>query len=359
MKRAMVRGNRLKFALSAAVVFILWTVLVQVLLIGETVNAAWAPQPFGSWPGSFGTPQGIGVQQFSLYLSYATDSTPGRAPGSVVALGSTAVGSRIDPDDSHFMNGSRFTTGPAAVSTSTGSVYVAGPVDQPPHDEFQLGIYADAGGFPSTLIAHSPAGQLTANAWNTVPIDSRLQPNTRYWLMYNTNGSNAAVNNVTYLPGPLDPVDRAIQAPQTALLVRIAKLLGFIADPVEASVVAVAIALWLVRRQRVTALALVVAFGLGLLLEAALKRWLFVSQGTYPSGHALRTVLLVAVLPLLIPHRRAVVPALILAALVCLSRVYVGEHYWYEVVGGALAGSALAMAVSAWSPAAAAASAES
>jgi len=355
----MVHGNQLKFAVGAAALFILWTVLVHVLLIGETVNAAWAPQPFGSWPGSFGVPQGAGVQQFALYLSSATDATPGRAAGAVVVLGSTALGSRVDPDDSDFMNGSRFTTGPGAASSTAGSVYVAAPVDQPPHDEFELGIYADVGGFPSTLIAHSPPGQLTANAWNTVPINARLRPKTRYWLIYNTNGSNKSVNNVAYLPGPLDPVDRAIQAPQTALLLRMAKVLGFIADPVEASVVAVAIALWLVRRQRVAALALVVAFGFGLLLEATLKRWLFVPQGTYPSGHALRAVLLVAVLSLLIPQRRAVVPAVILAGLVCLSRVYVGEHYWYEVVGGALAGWALAMAASAWSPPAGAAGAES
>jgi membrane-associated phospholipid phosphatase len=109
---------------------------------------------------------------------------------------------------------------------------------------------------------------------------------------------------------------------------------------------AIALSLWVVRhRQLVPALACIAAFGIGLLLEAGLKRWLFLpAGGTYPSGHALRAVLLVTLLTSLIPHRSAAIAAAILAAIICLSRIYVGEHYWYEVVGGALAGWALAMA---------------
>jgi len=73
-----------------------------------------------------------------------------------------------------------------------------GQVDAAPHNQYQLAIYSDNNGAPGTLLAHSSTGTLTGNAWNTLPVSATLQPNTNYWLMYNTNGSNDAMNDLHY-----------------------------------------------------------------------------------------------------------------------------------------------------------------
>jgi len=66
-----------------------------------------------------------------------------------------------------------------------------------------MAIYTDNGGRPGTLIANTTTGTLVANAWNTLPITATLQPNTSYWLMYNTNGRTSTVNNMHYNDGSL------------------------------------------------------------------------------------------------------------------------------------------------------------
>lgn len=80
------------------------------------------------------------------------------------------------------------------------SVYV-GPISAAPNNQYQLAIYTDSGGGPGTLVAQSASGQLTANAWNTLPISASPSPNTSYWLVYNTNGADPSVNNMAYSNG--------------------------------------------------------------------------------------------------------------------------------------------------------------
>ena len=66
---------------------------------------------------------------------------------------------------------------------------------------FQVAIYADHGGRPGTRVARSATGTLVANSWHTIAITATLQANTRYWLMYNTNGRSIDVNNMYYATG--------------------------------------------------------------------------------------------------------------------------------------------------------------
>ncbi len=81
------------------------------------------------------------------------------------------------------------------------AVYVTGVDRRSSHDQYQVAIYADAGGAPGALIAHSATGTLHANAWNTISIAATLQANTAYWLMYSTNGTSGSVNDMNYSSG--------------------------------------------------------------------------------------------------------------------------------------------------------------
>ncbi|MFG3056062.1 Ig-like domain-containing protein [Kitasatospora sp. NPDC048239] len=115
-------------------------------------------------------------------------------------LGNTVVGSLVDDTDSNHLNGSRVTTGAAAVPLTSLSVHV-GPVSAAPNNQYQLAVYTDAGGSPGTLVAASGAGTLTANAWNSLPVNVTLGANTSYWFVYNSNGTGATVNNMNYSTG--------------------------------------------------------------------------------------------------------------------------------------------------------------
>jgi len=64
------------------------------------------------------------------------------------------------------------------------------------------------------------------------------------------------------------------------------------------------------------------------------------SSWSFPSGHATTAFAAAAALGLLCPRLR--VPALALAAAVALSRVYLGVHYAFDVVAGAVLGGAVA-----------------
>lgn len=66
-------------------------------------------------------------------------------------------------------------------------------------------------------------------------------------------------------------------------------------------------------------------------------------DASFPSGHATTAFAAAGVVALMHPRLRA--PALALAALVALSRVYLGVHHPSDVAAGALLGLALAVAV--------------
>jgi Domain of unknown function (DUF1929)/Bacterial Ig domain len=113
-----------------------------------------------------------------------------------VLIGNTNVGT-VDAGDSNYINGSKVTTGATSVHVTSMSVFV-GPVDTAPNHQFQLALYADLNGSPGALFANSTVGVLTPNTWNTLLLSATLQPNTSYWLVFNTNGRTSSVNNMHY-----------------------------------------------------------------------------------------------------------------------------------------------------------------
>jgi membrane-associated phospholipid phosphatase len=163
--------------------------------------------------------------------------------------------------------------------------------------------------------------------------------------MFNTNASAPEANNMAYQPGTSDPIDRSIQRPRAMWLDSLAHLLGALGSPTAAIVIMLCLAAWISRRSPLVAIALLATLGVGIAIEAGMKAWLlYPASSGYPSGHALRAVFLAIAIAYAVPRGPIRVAAVGIAMLVCLSRVYVGEHSWYEVVGGALAGCALAAA---------------
>ena len=116
------------------------------------------------------------------------------------ALGVTTAGNLIDSDNSNVVNVTRVTTleGGRVVSLSANVGAVDASVSR---RSFQMAIYAANGSVPGALVAASGTGTLVANSWNTVPIAATLSPNTPYYLAYNTNGTNANVNNLRSTSG--------------------------------------------------------------------------------------------------------------------------------------------------------------
>ena len=64
---------------------------------------------------------------------------------------------------------------------------------------------------------------------------------------------------------------------------------------------------------------------------------------SFPSGHATVSFACATVLALAVPRLRA--PLFLLAALIAFSRVYVGVHYPFDVVAGAVLGVLIAIAL--------------
>ena len=70
---------------------------------------------------------------------------------------------------------------------------------------------------------------------------------------------------------------------------------------------------------------------------------------SFPSGHAMSAFAVATAIALLAPRLRR--PVLAFAALIAFSRVYLGVHYWLDVLVGAALGAAIGLAL-AWSVAA-------
>jgi hypothetical protein len=115
-------------------------------------------------------------------------------------LGLTTIGSTVDSGDSGYLNGSKVTTSNGGQLTSM-SVYVGAIDSTAANQQYQVAIYTDNAGQPGTRVANSAKGTLVANAWNTLPLTATLQANTKYWLMYSTNGRTGFVNNMYYNTG--------------------------------------------------------------------------------------------------------------------------------------------------------------
>ena len=129
------------------------------------------------------------------------------APAAGATLGNAVAGATSDSGDSNYLNGSKFTMPSTAGTVASLSVFV-GAVGAAPGNQYQLAIYTDSAGKPSALLAASATGSLVANSWNTLPVAARLQANTPYWLMYNTNGTAVSVNDMKYGGAGIDAYSR-------------------------------------------------------------------------------------------------------------------------------------------------------
>jgi undecaprenyl-diphosphatase len=109
------------------------------------------------------------------------------------------------------------------------------------------------------------------------------------------------------------------------------------------------------RRPPLFALTVALAFGLSSLCSSTLKVVVdrqrpggetvidLPSSASFPSGHATTAFAAAVALSMLVP--RMAWWALPLAALISYSRVYLGVHYWSDVLAGAALGTAVAIGV--------------
>ena len=172
-------------------------------------------------------------------------------------------------------------------------------------------------------------------------------------------------------PG-IPPIDTATTAflhglasPTLDALMSTVTFLG--SSPMLEAVVGLAVVLLVVRRRRVEAVFVVIAFVGTLVLNDILKLlvqrprpgfdWAEVWPETgFPSGHSMNSVVVYLAIALVIWRlggRRAGIVAFVLAAVltgsVGISRIYLGAHWLSDVIGGYLAGALwLLLLVGAW-----------
>lgn len=135
---------------------------------------------------------------FLLSTSFTTAAT-------TVTFGTTTVGSSTDTGDGNSITCNKYLSSSAGTLTSL-SVSV-GAIDTASKN-YSLAIYADANGSPTTRLG-SATGTLTANAWNTVAINTPIAANTNYWLCYNASTTKSTYSNMKHTSGSVPAVYKA------------------------------------------------------------------------------------------------------------------------------------------------------
>lgn len=329
--------------------FAIWTSIVRVGISSGSRESVWLLHRFGDWPETVRSVHASGSYRYSIFATFASTNPPVRTRAAIPdVFGQPVVGTEIDGDNSNNVNGSRYTTGSRAGALSSISVFVVGPVDLAPHNQFQLAIYRESAGAPGQRLALSASGRLVPDAWNTVSITAVLEPRTSYWLLYNTNGSNVYVNNVTYTPFVSNPVDYVIRSYRTDRFMQQAL---YATSPGQLTLMALAIgilSLIAARRRPRAGIALLVGFALMTLITVALKESMFDPYQQYPSGHVSRATYVAVALCFVISWRGIRPASAFFVALIGVAAIYTGPHYFEEVIGGALLGWASATAAKAF-----------
>jgi hypothetical protein len=339
----------LVLAVAALLLFGAWTSVTRYGISHGSRESAWIDRRFGDWPEEVQDVFATFDIQLSIFATYASTKATSEEPGAIPDLfGRPVIGTTVDGDDSQNIYGSRFTTGIRAGRLASISVFVAAPVDEPPHDQFQLAIYGDSRGVPGRRLATTESGRLVPDAWNTLPISAEVAPRTSYWLMYNSNGTNVAVNNTTYTAVAGNPIDLAIRSHQPARPSLLADRLTAPADmrPMVAGIVLTAGLFAATGRPR-AGIVLLVGFVLALLAAGAVRAHLF-DPYSYPSGHALRSTYVAIAFCFAVPSRFVRLAAGLFVVVVSLASVHTGGHYTEEVLGGVLLAWTIAFAAMAF-----------
>jgi hypothetical protein len=133
---------------------------------------------------AFQVVNGNGTSLFQL----VDDSTVnlGVNPSNAYSFGYNSIGSNgQDSGYNAIITGQKFTASSTTTLHSI-SVYV-GPTVEATKNSYQVALYSDSSGSPSSQIASSAVGTLTANSWNTMAITASVTSGTTYWLVYDTN----------------------------------------------------------------------------------------------------------------------------------------------------------------------------
>jgi len=135
-----------------------------------------------------------------LHINNRSTKNPQVAGIVNTTLGETNIGPSLDSSNQNKLKGNMVTTGPYGATVTSMSVYIGPTVGNNPKNKYVMAIYSNKVGFgglnsPDSVVANTAEGTLTANDWNTLPIAATLSPNTIYWLLYNTNGTDFSANN--------------------------------------------------------------------------------------------------------------------------------------------------------------------
>jgi membrane-associated phospholipid phosphatase len=329
------------------VLFALWTSVVRTGIAEGSRETAWWVHPFGEWPQDGREVAGTSDIRLSIFATLAPNDEASATPETIPdVVGNPVIGTDVDYSDSQTINGSRFTTGARGGAVTSMSAFVAGPTDESPNDLFQLAIYEDSGGAPGDRVAATASAELMPDAWNTVAVHAVLQPRTSYWLMYNTNGTSPALNNVTYTPVTGAPLDSFIRPTsirkEPTRGMQLADRITGVGDFRPMLVAMILISLLAAWKRRRAGIVLLAGFVVALLIAGLLRETSFLPYGSYPSGHALRTAYVAVALCFVVRARGVRIAAGLFVALVCLAAVYAFGHYAEEVIGGLLLGWGIA-----------------
>src|SRR6185369_3559443 len=161
----------------AAALFGLWTAVVRDGISHGSRESVWIDRRFGDWPEAVHDVRATFDVEFAIFASFASGDATIGTPRTIPDLfGRASIGTTVDGDDSENIYGSRFTTGIRAGPLDSISVFVAAPVDEAPHDQFQLAIYDDSAGVPGHRLATTASGRLVPDRWNTLAIRAVLEP---------------------------------------------------------------------------------------------------------------------------------------------------------------------------------------
>jgi hypothetical protein len=183
-------------------------VSVQFQVDGQSLGALDTTAPYATSWNTTSVSNGVHVLSAvardaagNVATSSGVSVTVSNASSGTNTLGYTNVAATTDSHAADHISAWRFQMPNEGGTATELSIYVSAPISAAPNDQFQVAIYADQSGSPGALLVSTTSRTLVSNAWNKIPLAATLQPNTAYWLAYNTNGSGPAANNVRIDPG--------------------------------------------------------------------------------------------------------------------------------------------------------------